>query len=97
MLTANPPYVAESDELGDDVRHEPGVALYAGSDGLDVIRKLLAQAPGMIVPGGLLAMEFSFSQADAVRELIVAGDFDEPRILRDHQGIERIALARRKS
>jgi len=97
VLTANPPYVAEGDELGDDVQHEPGVALYAGHDGLDVIRELLTQAPGMIVGGGLLAMEFSFSQADAVRELIVAGGgFDEPRILRDHQGIERIALARRK-
>ncbi len=42
-------------------------------------------------------MEFSFTQADAVRELIVTGGFDEPQILRDHQGIERIAVARRKA
>ncbi len=104
VLTANPPYVAEgdevaeSDEVAEDVRREPGVALYAGSDGLAVIRPLLARAPELLVPGGLLAMEFSFTQADAVRELIVAGGaFDEPRILRDHQGIERTAVARRKA
>jgi len=98
VLTANPPYVAEGDEVGEDVRHEPGMALYAGPDGLAVIRPLLARAPELIVPGGLLALEFSFSQADAVRELIVAGGaFDEPRILRDHQGIKRIVVARRKA
>lgn len=98
VLTANPPYVAEGDEVADDVRHEPRLALYAGSDGLDVIRPLLKRAPEVIAPGGILAIEFSFSQAGAVRDLIVAGKaFDEPRILRDHQGIERVAVARRKA
>ncbi len=98
VLTANPPYVAEDEDVAEDVRHEPDVALYAGQDGLAVIRPLLARAPELIVAGGLLAMEFSFSQADAVRELIIAGGgFDEPRILRDHQGIERVAVARRKA
>jgi hypothetical protein len=44
-----------------------------------------------------LALEFSFSQAGAVRDLIVAGGaFEEPRILCDHQGIERVAVAKRK-
>lgn len=96
VLTANPPYVAEGDDVAEDVRREPGVALFAGPDGLAIIRPLLARAPELLVPGGLLAMEFSFTQADAVRELIVAGGgFDEPRILRDHQGIERTAVARR--
>jgi len=96
VLTANPPYVADGDEVAEDVRHEPRVALYAGPDGLGVVRPLLARAPETIAPGGILALEFSFSQADAVRDLIVAGGaFDEPRILRDHQGIERVAVAKR--
>jgi release factor glutamine methyltransferase len=90
--------VAEGDDVAEDVRHEPHVALYAGPDGLGVVRPLLVRAPEIVAPGGILALEFSFSQADAVRDLIVAGGtFDEPRILRDHQGIERVAVAKRKA
>jgi len=100
VLTANPPYVASGDDVAEDVRHEPREALYAGDDGLAVIRPLVAAAPGVIAPGGLLAMEFGCGQADAVRDLIVStGAFEEPRILRDHQNIERAAAAqmRRRS
>lgn len=94
VLTANPPYVADGDDVAEDVHHEPREALYAGAEGLAVIRPLIEAAGGAIAPGGLLAMEFGIGQADAVRDLIVAtGEFEEPRILRDHRNIERAAAA----
>jgi release factor glutamine methyltransferase len=94
LVVANPPYVAEGDEVADVVRHEPAEALYAGPDGLACIRPLIAEAGDFLRPGGLLILEFGRGQADAVRDLIVAtGRFAEPRILTDHQGIERTAAA----
>lgn len=92
VITANPPYVADADEVAEEVKHEPRIALYAGADGLDAIRRLVAQVGAYLHPGGLFAMEFGAGQAAAVRDLLVAtGRFAEPRILTDHQGIERTA------
>jgi len=94
VITANPPYVAAGDPVGKEVAYEPAQALMAGQDGLEFIRPLIASAGAFLAPGGLLALEFGQGQADAVRDLIVAtGAFDEPRILRDNQNIERVALA----
>ena len=94
VITANPPYVADADEIGPTVDREPHVALYAGETGLDVIRPLIAGAGGRLAPGGALIMEFGLGQVDAVRDLIAAtAHFAEPRILRDHQNIERTVAA----
>jgi len=96
FLSANPPYVANADDVAEEVRHEPAVALLAGDDGLEKIRPLVASAPPFLPAGGKLAVEFGMGQADAVRDLLVAtGAFDEPRIVRDAQGIERAAVATR--
>jgi release factor glutamine methyltransferase len=97
VLTANPPYVGQDDEVAAEVRHEPCLALRAGPEGLDVIRPLVAGAGQFLLAGGKLVMEFGYGQADAVRDLIVAtGAFAEPKILRDHQEIERVAVATRR-
>ena len=83
VITANPPYVAEGEDVEASVKHEPGSALFAGPDGLDVLRPLIAAAPGALKPGGVLCVEFGSSQADAVRDLLLAtGAFDEPTILK---------------
>ena len=59
LIVSNPPYVsdAEMDALPQEFRHEPDMALRAGRDGLDVVRRLLAGAPRHLEPGGLLAVE----------------------------------------
>lgn len=94
VITANPPYVATGDEIGPEVRHEPRLALYAGDDGLEAISAIVEQAPAVLQSGGALVMEFGYTQADAVRDLVARGGaFAEPRILRDLQGIERTVVA----
>ena len=97
VITANPPYVGDADEVGFSVDHEPVSALRAGPDGLDVIRQLIEQAPGAVKSGGLFCMEFGCGQGDAVRDLLLTtGAFEEPTVLRDLQAIERAVVARRK-
>lgn len=59
LILSNPPYVtAEAmDALPPEYLHEPHMALAAGDDGLDVVRRLLAQAAAHLNPGGILAVE----------------------------------------
>ena len=96
VITANPPYVADGDTLAESVEHEPHAALYAGADGLDCIRKLLPQVPPLLQAGGIFVMEFGQGQQDPIGALIAEIDqFAEPRILKDHQGIERTIVVPR--
>jgi len=94
VITGNPPYVAEGDAVAGSVKYEPRGALYAGKDALSFIRRVVADSPKFLAPGGALILEFGCGQADEVRNLMVdSGAFEEPRILRDHQVIERTAVA----
>lgn len=59
LIISNPPYVtaASMASLPAEYRHEPEMALTAGEDGLDVVRRILAAAKLHLNPGGLLAVE----------------------------------------
>ena len=100
LIVANPPYVAERDRptLQPEVlEHEPALALFAGDDGLDVIRRLLPQAAARLRPGGTLLFEFGFGQSDRVAQLISSTSGLTMVALRpDLQQIPRAALARRQ-
>jgi len=96
-ITANPPYVADGDPIGESVAHEPELALRAGADGLDCIRPIVQCAHVLLRPGGALILEFGYTQAGAVRDLLAAaGAYDEPKIIRDHHDIERACVAIRR-
>jgi release factor glutamine methyltransferase len=99
LVVANPPYVTAGDysTLQAEVRdHEPAVALVAGTDGLAVIRRLVAEAPARLRPGATLLFEFGYGQSDAVAELIsTTGGLTMVGLRPDLQGIPRVAIARR--
>jgi release factor glutamine methyltransferase len=97
LIVSNPPYVAERDRgaLQPEVRdHEPATALFGGSDGLEVIRRLVSQTADHLISGGLLIFEFGLGQEEAIEGLI--GDSPNLRMVglkHDLQGIPRTAIA----
>ncbi len=99
LVSANPPYVPDADRptLQPEVRdHEPPLALYAGADGLDVIRRLVVEATERLREGGVLVFEFGFGQSDEIAKLISGTRGLRMVELRpDLQGIPRVAVARK--
>jgi release factor glutamine methyltransferase len=96
VITANPPYIPESDRpgLAPEVRdYEPGLALFAGSDGLDVVRRILDAAPRLLSERGHLLIEHGCGQENAIAGLISqhAGLRMEASV-RDLQQIPRVAV-----
>ncbi|HEY3666452.1 MAG TPA: peptide chain release factor N(5)-glutamine methyltransferase [Polyangiaceae bacterium] len=98
LITANPPYIPSGDIAGldADVRDfEPRLALDGGADGLQVTRRLIAEAGRYLTPGGLLALEGGFDQAPAVAELLGNAGFSQIARARDLAGIERVVSGRK--
>ncbi len=96
-ILSNPPYVAESERTAlapEIVRHEPPGALFAGADGLDCIRGLIAQAAAR-ERVEMIALEHGAGQASAVRELMTVAGFAQVRSECDLAGIERVVVGRR--
>jgi release factor glutamine methyltransferase len=95
-VVSNPPYVPQADAptLHPQVReHEPASALYAGSDGLAVYKRLIPQALRALRPGGLLALEMGYGQREALASLLAG--WRDLGFVDDLQGVPRVALARR--
>jgi release factor glutamine methyltransferase len=99
-LVSNPPYIPD-DEWGavapNVKNHEPHLALRGGVDGLDYVRRLLADGPRLVKGGGLLMIEVADSRASAARELVEAHkDLGDVRVLKDFEGLPRVVMARKK-
>lgn len=92
-VLSNPPYIADGVELQPEIaRHEPRGALFAGADGLDVIRRLIPAALG-VAP--LVALEIGHDQAAAVTGLLRDAGCSAVSSRRDLAGIVRVVEGRR--
>jgi release factor glutamine methyltransferase len=91
-LLANLPYVERCAILAPEIElYEPSVALYGGEDGLDQIRRLVAQLEGVSV----VALEHGFEQGTAVAMLLREAGFADARTLADLAGHPRVTVGRR--
>jgi release factor glutamine methyltransferase len=99
LIVSNPPYVPEGDQpsLAPEVRdYEPAGALFAGQDGLDVIRRLIPVSAGRLAPGGYLIFEIGIDQDAAVTQLIsTTPDLRIVGLRNDLQGIPRTVVVQR--
>lgn len=98
FVVANPPYVPSGDRasLAVEVREfEPGLALFAGDDGLEVYRRLIPEAFMVCAPGGFVALEIGFGQSKDVAGLLADAGFEQIEFVHDLQDIPRVAIARR--
>ena len=96
LVVSNPPYVAkaELETLVPEVRHEPLLALDGGVDGLDLIRRLCAEAPAVLERPGALALEGGDGQAADVGELLRRSGAAGVETKSDLAGIPRVVLGR---
>lgn len=93
-ILSNPPYIDEAEwtELTPEVRQfEPKGALTPGPDGLVLYRRLAAEAPPMLKPGGFLAVEVGFRQAGAVAEIFRSAGL-AVAVFPDTAGIDRVVM-----
>ena len=79
LIVSNPPYVASgaAESLPRELSHEPEMALFAGVDGLDVIRRVLAEAGNHLSAGGWLLVELSPEQVEAVEQGLMKAGFTD--------------------
>jgi release factor glutamine methyltransferase len=96
-VLSNPPYVPSATRVPPEVAdHDPAAAVFAGADGLDVIRGLVPRAAKLLKPGGVVAIEHDDSHGQAVPDLLRAtGAFGEIAAHDDLTGRPRFATARR--
>ena len=98
LVISNPPYVATTEAHIPDpevLDHDPGIALWAGEDGLDVIRLVEQAARRLLKPGGLLVVEHSDRQGRTAPALLEGlGGWADVADHRDDAGRDRFVTAR---
>ena len=98
VVLSNPPYIPTGDiiALEPEVRdHEPRAALDGGPDGLDAYRALSTRISHLVRPGGHAILEIGVGQAEAISGLLVRGNLQVLRTVKDLAGIPRAIVAQR--
>ncbi len=95
LIASNPPYVPSSELPGlpRELSHEPAMALDGGEGGLAVARRLIADAPAHLRPGGTLVMEIHESHRDLLPPLCRAAGFERAESRLDLAGLPRYVVA----
>ena len=97
IVASNPPYIAdhEKETLQNDVRkYEPHEALFSGPTGLEVLFRIVDQAPDYLNAGGTLMLEISPEQASAVvGQMEASGKYRDIRVVKDLPGLARVVRA----
>jgi release factor glutamine methyltransferase len=95
VITANPPWVPDGTVLPSEViDHEPVVSFFGGPDGLDIVRRIIAELPQWLAPGAIYAQECDPSQIDKVIALLAAQGLQRTRAHEDGEGALRVVSAR---
>ena len=97
IIVSNPPYIPTGDIEGlmpEVMDWEPRWALDGGKDGLEIVRKIIKDAPLFLKSKGFLAMEIGFGQSEEVSRIISETDkFHNIKTIKDLSGIERVVTA----
>src|SRR5207302_3003532 len=94
-ITANPPWVPEGTELPAEViNHERSMSFFGGPDGLDIVRRLIAELPAWLAPRGVYAQECDPSQVQAVLGLLEGAGLVEGKAHKDPEGVHRVVSGR---
>lgn len=95
LIVSNPPYVATEHGPAPDMAtaaHDPDLALYAGSDGLNAYRAILPDLPRLLAPGGVAVLEIGINQMPQVRALGEQAGLEWVEARPDLAGIPRAVI-----
>jgi len=96
VIVTNPPYV-ETHNIKGSLRYEPKKALDGGSDGLNLIRRIINEGHSHLGDDGYLIMECGFNQKDAIEALIVScGRYIVQEWIKDYSGYDRAVVLKKK-
>ncbi len=93
MIVSNPPYIpsGEIPTLMPEVRdHEPHLALDGDQDGLAFYRRITAECPDYLLPGGFMIFEIGYDQGEAVSALMRKKGFEDIKVIQDLAGLDRV-------
>jgi release factor glutamine methyltransferase len=100
LVASNPPYVGTSEAhipRREVLDHDPSTALWAGDDGLEVIRLVERSAARLLKDGGRVVIEHSDRQGSTAPALLEqSGDWLDVVDHVDHEGRDRFVTARRR-
>lgn len=97
-IVSNPPYIPdhEWDAVEPNVKdHEPHLALRGGTDGLGLVRPVLEGSGALLSPGGGLLVEVAACTAGDAAAIAARAGLEGVRVLKDHEGLDRVILASR--
>ena len=97
LIVSNPPYIEAADPhlVQGDLRYEPASALASGADGLDDIRRIVADAPAHLEAGGWLLFEHGWNQGDAARALLSEAGYAQVFTAQDLEARDRVSGGRK--
>jgi release factor glutamine methyltransferase len=97
LILSNPPYISEKEyaELSPEVLADPKISLLGGVDGLDIIRKLISDAPDYLKPKGRLLFEIGYNQAEIAAEISEMDKrYQSLAIIKDLNDVDRVVILR---
>ncbi len=100
IIVSNPPYIGrnEVDTVDASVKdYEPDIALFAGDDGLEVVRRLVSDSANLLSSGGILIFETSPIVFDDCLKIVDSESaFSEPEVIKDYSNQRRVIQAVKK-
>jgi len=95
-IVSNPPYIPSGEivSLPREIRdHEPRTALDGGADGLDIVRRIAAEAKPWLAVGGRIAVEIGAGQGSAAERIFLDNGYRVEKMIADWQGHPRVLVA----
>ena len=92
LVLANLPYVPDGEQVATEVTHDPATALYGGPDGLDIVRRFLADARPHLAKDCLVLLEVGHDQGEATRACMEELGYKNTRVLTDMSGKPRFPM-----
>ncbi|MFH1699357.1 MAG: peptide chain release factor N(5)-glutamine methyltransferase [Candidatus Zixiibacteriota bacterium] len=97
IIASNPPYIKNSDYDGlpPEVKADPKISLLGGSSGMEIIEKLIRQAPDYLKKPGSLIFEIGYDQAEMIFDMVDADSrYYDCALLKDLANIDRVVICK---